>query len=340
MKPGLIRISRSARRYQAPSGEMVLTCHICGSSDLRPAYDLGAFAVVSCDACGHGLTIHTAPPADTQERFQGHRWTETRGLMEAATSAMARVRYAELKEFHPGRDLLEVGCGTGEFLMAARSAGHQVVGLDLSAEAVDYVRERHPNLDVRCDTLDSVTLPPESVDVVAAFHVLEHVPDPIGLLKQMREVLRAGGLVYIRVPNLDTWYRRVLGPNWWGFSVEHLAHFTSDSISMAFATASLDVLAVRSGDSDPANSLWPVLPLLLGRSAALRSVGSALQPRSDSTSRFPMNEKSRITLKRHIIGAYLGYRRSASVALAPLTRAQLRKGGGPELVIVGRKTAG
>src|SRR6266567_832761 len=74
MKPGLIRSPRSARRYQAPSGEMVLTCHICGSSDLRPAYDLGAFAVVSCGACGHGLTIHTAPPGDTQERFQGHRW--------------------------------------------------------------------------------------------------------------------------------------------------------------------------------------------------------------------------------------------------------------------------
>ena len=340
MKPGLIRSSRAGKRYQRLSGEGPLNCHICGSSDLRPAYHLREFAVVSCGTCGHGLTIHATPPADTQERFQGNRWIETRGLLEAATSAMARLRYTELKEFRPGHELLEVGCGTGEFLAAAQSAGHQVVGLDLSREAVDYVRERHPGLDVRCETLDSPTLAPESFDVVAAFHVLEHVPDPIGLLKQMHELLRPGGLIYIRVPNLDTWYRRVLGPNWWGFSVEHLAHFTSDSISMALAAASLDVLAVRSADSDPANSLWPVLPLLLGRSAALRSLGNALQPPRTPNRPFPMKEKARLTLKRHIIGAYLGYRRSATVAIVPLTRAQLRKGGGPELMIVGRKQAG
>ncbi len=107
----------------------------------------------------------------------------------------------------------------------------------------------------------------------------------IGLLRQMQRLLRPGGLVYIRVPNLDAWYRRVLGRNWWGFSVEHVGHFTGDSISRALAAASLDVLAVRSADSDPQSSMWPIAPLLLGaglscvRSAPLSSRPLATPPR-------------------------------------------------------------
>ena len=180
-------------------------------------------------------------------------------------STMATLRYRNLQEFDPGLDLLDVGCGTGEFLMAAKQAGHRVVGLDLSEEVITYVKRRHPGLDVRCATLDSSDLHPESIDIVSAFHVVEHVPDPVDLLRQMTRLLRPGGLVYVRVPNLNTWYRRVLGRNWWGFSVEHMSHFTDASLRLAMAEAGLRVVAVRSGDSDLQHSMWPIAPLLLRR---------------------------------------------------------------------------
>jgi len=76
--------------------------------------------------------------------------------------------------------------------------GHRVTGLDLSQQAVAYVRHRYPGIDVRCATLDSGGLCPESFDVVAGFHVLEHVTDPVGLLCQMTHLVRPGGLVYPR----------------------------------------------------------------------------------------------------------------------------------------------
>ena len=338
MKPGLLQGSRARNGYLSDSGKGPRACRICGSRQLHLYYKLPEFTVASCGDCGHGMTIYTEIIPDTQERFHSKRWTENRGIMEPVTSAEAARRYADIRAFDPGRNLLEVGCGTGEFLIAARSAGHSVIGLDLSQEVISYVRHRHPDLDVRCSTLESAGLPAESVDVIAAFHVLEHVADPIGLLCQMQRLLRPGGLAYIRVPNLDAWYRRVLGRNWWGFSVEHVGHFTDDSISRALTAASLDVLAVRSADSDPQSSMWPIAPLLLGRGVVLRSLGTALQPPSgDSAKSGPrLNETARMAIKRRLIGAYLGYRRTATIALAPLTRAQLKKGGGPELMIVGR----
>jgi SAM-dependent methyltransferase len=260
-------------------------------------------------------------------------------MLESVTSAMAALRYRDLHEFGPGPDLLEVGCGTGEFLMAAQQAGHRVVGLDLSEEAVTYTRRRRPGLDLRCATLDSNDLHPESFDVVAAFHVVEHVPDPVDLLRQMTRLLRPGGLVYIRVPNLNTWFRRVLGRNWWCFGIEHAAHFTDMSLRFALGQAGLRVVVVRSGDSDLEHSMWPILPLMLGRGAVLRLLGDALQPSApeDRSGSVRIPPGPRVAIKKRLIAGYLSYRRSATTVLAPLTRLQLQRGGGPELVALGRK---
>jgi 2-polyprenyl-3-methyl-5-hydroxy-6-metoxy-1,4-benzoquinol methylase len=315
-----------------------LTCLICGSAHIRPAFNLPEFVVATCDHCGHGRTIYKKKPADTQARFQGARWTETREIMESTTSAMAELRYQDLAAFGPGSDVLEVGCGTGEFLAAAKRAGHRVVGLDLSEEAITYVQRRHPDLDVRCCTLDSQDLAPASFDVVAAFHVVEHVSDPLRLLQQMTRPLKPGGLLYIRVPNLNTWYRRVLGRNWWAFGVEHASHFTSASMHLALTETGLEVVTVRSGDSDLQHSMWPILPLFLHRGTVLRALGDALSPRTQgpgqSNARMP--DSARIKLKRNLITGFLGYRQSATAMLAPLTRIQLQRGGGPELVAIAR----
>jgi SAM-dependent methyltransferase len=260
-------------------------------------------------------------------------------MLESVTSAMAALRYRDLHAFGPRRDLLEVGCGTGEFLMAARQAGHRVVGLDLSEEAVTSVRRRFPDLDLRCATLGSNDLRPESFDVVAALHVVEHVPDPVDLLRQMTRLLRPGGLVYVRVPNLNAWYRRVLGRNWWCFGIEHAAHFTDISLRLALGQAGLRVVAVRSGDSDLEHSMWPILPLMLGRGALLRLLGSALQPSApqDRGGCLRIPPGPRVAVKKGLIAGYLRYRRAATAMLTPLTRLQLERGGGPELVALGRK---
>ena len=315
------------------------SCHICRSVDVRPAFDLPEFIVTRCRSCGHGRTVYKRELGDTQARFQGARWTETRGILESVTAAMAELRYADLREFRPGPDVLEVGCGTGEFLAAANSAGHRVTGLDLSEEAVAYVRRRYPGLDVHRATLDADYLRPDSFDVVAAFHVLEHVADPVSLLLQMTRLLRPGGLVYVRVPNLNTWYRHVLGRNWWGFSVEHAGHFTDASLQLALAQAGLQVTVVRSGDSDSRHSMWPVVPFLLRRGAALRTVGDALRPAAPASSPTLswVPDRTRFAVKRRLIVGFLAYRRAATAVLVPLSRIQIQRGGGPELLAVGRK---
>jgi SAM-dependent methyltransferase len=72
-----------------------------------------------------------------------------------------------------------------------------------------------------------VTLPPASFDVITAFHVVEHLPDPGQALRNMLDWLATGGLMIIEVPNVGGWGGRAFGRFWSGLDFpRHLVHFT------------------------------------------------------------------------------------------------------------------
>jgi len=88
--------------------------------------------------------------------------------------------------------------------------------------------------------------------------------------------------------------------------------------------------------------MWPVLPLLLRRGAVLRVVGDALRPATPAggpaaPARPRMPDGTRVAVKKRLAAGFLAYRRSATAALAPLSRIQTAHGGGPELLAIGRK---
>ena len=101
-----------------------------------------------------------------------------------------------------GALLLDVGCGDGSFLEAAARAGWRARGVEIDPYALDECRLA--GLDVTLDTIQSVDVPPASLDAVTFQHVLEHLHDPRGALVRARELLRPGGLLWLAAPNLDS----------------------------------------------------------------------------------------------------------------------------------------
>jgi 2-polyprenyl-3-methyl-5-hydroxy-6-metoxy-1,4-benzoquinol methylase len=102
------------------------------------------------------------------------------------------------------RDVLEIGFGNGSFLTYCRSRGWNVTGTELGDDLVAAAREAgftvHP-----ADELDRI--PDGSVDLIAVFDVLEHIPqdDIIGFLESIAAKLRPNGSMLLRFPNADTW---------------------------------------------------------------------------------------------------------------------------------------
>ena len=116
--------------------------------------------------------------------------------------AWARRRELLLQEIGPGDRVLDLGCGAGRFVAAAREAGGDVVGVDIAEAALERARQVAPGADLRLLGADgSVPLGHGEVDLVWCSEVLEHVPDTVGLLTEIRRVLRSGGRLLLTVPD-------------------------------------------------------------------------------------------------------------------------------------------
>jgi SAM-dependent methyltransferase len=112
----------------------------------------------------------------------------------------ARDALAELGP--PGRKcsrLLEVGAAGGFFLDEARRAGYDVVGIELNSKMAEFGR-RQLDLDLRCELFETAPFEPESFDVVVAQDVLEHVREPELFVRRAAELLRPGGVFFVRGP--------------------------------------------------------------------------------------------------------------------------------------------
>lgn len=153
-----------------------------------------------------------------------------------------RLARAEAVVGGPG-SMLDVGCGSGDVLVAATERGWSAVGAEPVAESAEAAVAR--GLDVRCALLQDTGLPEASFDLVTAYHVLEHMADGTGFLRLIARWARPGGHVLVEVPNWRSVHRRAGGEGWIGLRpLEHIAHYTPTTLRNTFVRAGLEPIKV------------------------------------------------------------------------------------------------
>lgn len=127
----------------------------------------------------------------------GADWYAQRGF---STDTVRRARAWYLRFLPEPGDLLDVGCGRGEFLAAAAEVGHRVLGLDHDQAMLAHVRELPVH---QGDVLDFLQSTPDHYDTITAFHVIEHlaVREAAALIRLAADRLRPGGRLILATPN-------------------------------------------------------------------------------------------------------------------------------------------
>lgn len=146
-----------------------------------------------------------------------------------------------LNGISPGR-LLDVGCGSGTFLSQMSKSGWSVEGLETDAAAARIARELS-GIPVKMGTIECAGYPAESFDAVTLSHVIEHVADPVAVLRECWRVLRSGGAITVTTPNLESLAHTHFHSCWRG--LEPPRHL------QVFSMASLRKCAVDAGIPKP-----------------------------------------------------------------------------------------
>ncbi|MHC1742598.1 MAG: class I SAM-dependent methyltransferase [Syntrophobacteraceae bacterium] len=178
-------------------------CALCGRNDSKPVIREGRWQYFRCQWCGL-VFLHPQP---TLEYLDGHYQEylpEAPGEIDGWRRMMERVHQrteslvATIMS-EPGR-LLDVGCGYGFFLDHMVRRGWNAKGIEISATARHYGRERL-RLDVSSRPLPRPDWGDATFDVVSLLYVIEHLPDPIAAVKEAHRLLRPGGLLVLRWPH-------------------------------------------------------------------------------------------------------------------------------------------
>lgn len=236
-------------------------CPVCGSPEIKlmlspKDYTVSGqtFPIVECGQCSLRFTQdvpdeRSIGPYYKAESYISHTNT-SKGLINRIYKTVRRktlVRKRKLVEKFTGKKngkLLDVGSGTGSFVNEMKQAGWETLGLEPDEDARRIAGEQH-QLELAAPAV-LYNLPQESFDAVTLWHVLEHVHDLNGYIRQLKKILAPAGRLFIAVPNYTSLDAKIYGEFWAAYDVpRHLYHFSPLSMQTLMEKNGLRIIQYK-----------------------------------------------------------------------------------------------
>jgi SAM-dependent methyltransferase len=228
------------------AAELVAHLRVAGGEEpdeLVPTTDRFGSAladIVRCRVCGHGQ-LARFPEAAFLAGAYGQAADGAYIEEEAGQRATARATLERIERHVAAGALLDAGCWVGFLLDESRRRGWRAIGVEPSAYASAFARDRLGVDVVRAD-LFSAQLPHRAFEAIVLADVLEHLVDPGAALDRLAELLAPGGVVAFLLPDAGSRVARALGARWWSVIPTHVQYFTRGSLRTLLARHRWEVL--------------------------------------------------------------------------------------------------
>ena len=238
--------------------ETLNNCPVCNSTQFSQImvcedYTVSreTYPIVQCSSCGFKFT-NPRPEANElgkyykSEDYVSHSNTK-KGFINSTYQSVRK--YTLLKKlqliskyFKTGK-ILDIGCGTGEFLNICKNAKWNTIGIEPSPDARKMAIENY-GLDVR-EEAEINNLESGSFDIITMWHVLEHVPNLNERIEDIKRLIKPNGVIIIAVPNCESLDAKIYKENWAAYDVpRHLYHFTHKDIELIFKNHDLEMFRI------------------------------------------------------------------------------------------------
>lgn len=181
-------------------------------------YRCGACAFLQCPELGDVTGYYEDLADEAYEAGRPQRSLQCRKILES------------IRPHGPAGRLLDIGAGTGMLVEQAAAMGYDAEGVEPSRWMQDRAVAR--GLSVRLGTFPHPQCK-GPYDVVTMIDVIEHVADPLGLLKALHAALRDRGILAVVTPDVRSLAARLLGRRWWHFRPAHIGYFDRSTLDLA-----------------------------------------------------------------------------------------------------------
>jgi SAM-dependent methyltransferase len=229
-------------------------CNVCGKSGSTTPFANESFSVRECNNCKYGIVDPIPAAEQLSELYNSPLYFAThmdydygqisQQQIDTLIEQSRRLHFSHLASYlKPGQTLLEIGPGGGFALKAFQQQGIQVTGLETSDASCRFAQEKlglnMKNLDLeKFDTR-------ETFDIVMLNHVLEHFTDLQASMRKLNALCSVNGLLYVRVPDHDSYDRRKFGAAWPAYLPFHISYFSEASLRILFREHGFEILEVK-----------------------------------------------------------------------------------------------
>lgn len=232
-----------------------IRCILCGvddykvilkSKDYRFHLSNNLYHLVECNRCG--LTyLNPMPTEEEVSKFYPENYYTSKNLSDKITRSysmlMEKMKAAEINKYKNGGRILDLGCGTGDFLSVFDYKKWERFGIDISERAYKIAENKIDN--VFCGRLVDCKFPNKYFDVVTLNHVLEHIIDPREELNEIFRILNDDGILFIRVPNIDTMQFKITREFWLHLDVpRHIYFYSKKTVKLLLEKSGFKVIKI------------------------------------------------------------------------------------------------
>lgn len=205
---------------------------------ISPLYTVNRCDLVACQSCGFVQVAQQPAASDLEAIYQATYFSHSKYADNQTQRLENHRRLTLMRRFLPanGAQVLDAGCGTGDFLEQAKTR-YRMSGFDISPFATQMASERNPELAERIWAGDFSRLreEPQPYDAICLWDVIEHLWNPVEVATTLLDKLVGGGFLFLSTPNIGALTARVLR-QWWPFMTppEHLSFFTRQTFYRLF----------------------------------------------------------------------------------------------------------
>ena len=222
------------------------TCRLCGSTHTRRLFTKGQTPYWECSECG----FRFATPETNPNLGGAIGDYEAAYLQYLGPDPGDEVNLSSLCEWMQGivplegKRLLDIGAGSGKLVRFLRGRGMDAHGVEPSRALFD--RFLGTEAAFTCAMLDDYrSTGVAAFDIVTAFDVIEHVPDPVAFLGDVAALLKPGGVFFASTPDVGSLPAKTFGRRWHFYYPYHLSYFALGTLARAAGPRGLQIVDCR-----------------------------------------------------------------------------------------------